>query len=401
MRPIYKSLVLESVMLAVTLSLQAEVTANGESSAQSVDASTLEGLKVKLVSPNVSGARDLIASGECVLDGEDLVINLNGASLEKGTHRLVVSAEFGTNTVVLYGLDITVPMYSTLENEPQEYEDIVTVVSTFGDGDKSGADATVYSKDGDGNAHITTPLSVGSGVATGAGAIASGNVYNGATIEASGDGAIAGGYAYGEGATIEATGDGAIASGSADNGASIQATSDGAIASGYAYEGASIQATGTGAIASGYAGGEGASIQAEGTGAIASGEADNGASIQATGTGAIASGEAYGEGASIQAEGAGAIASGYANTTNGNVSASGQASQAFGIGTQTQTDGQMVLGKCNVVDTDGDYALIVGNGTADNARSNAFAIDWNGNLVLFDSGTPVVLTPAKLAALIA
>ena len=31
----------------------------------------------------------------------------------------------------------------------------------------------------------------------------------------------------------------------------------------------------------------------------------------------------------------------------------------------------------------------------------AFAIDWNGNLVLFNAGTPVVLTPAKLAALIA
>ena len=324
MKPIYKSLVLESVMLAVTLSLQAEVTANGESSAQSVDVSTLEGLKVKLVSPNVSGARDLVASGECVLNGADLVINLNGASLEKGTHRLVVSAEFGTNTIVLYGLDITVPMYATLANEPQEFTDDVTVVSTFGDGDKSGADATVYSKDGDGNAHITTPLSVGGGVASG-----------------------------------------------------------------------------NGAMASGYADGEGASIQATSNGAIASGYADNGAIIQASGQGATASGYADGEGASIQAGGDGSIASGYADATSGNVEASGMGSQAFGIGTQTQTDGQMVLGKCNVVDSDGDYAMIVGNGADDEHRSNAFAIDWNGNLVLFDNGTPVVLTPAKLAALIA
>ena len=61
----------------------------------------------------------------------------------------------------------------------------------------------------------------------------------------------------------------------------------------------------------------------------------------------------------------------------------------------------MVVGKCNVVDTNGDYALIVGNGTDDEHRSNAFAIDWNGNLVLFNAGTPVVLTPAKLAQLIA
>ena len=383
MKPIYKSLVLESVMLAVTLSLQAEVTANGESSAQSVDVSTLEGLKVKLVSPNVSGARDLVASGECVLNGADLVINLNGASLEKGTHRLVVSAEFGTNTIVLYGLDITVPMYATLANEPQEFTDDVTVVSTFGDGDKSGADATVYSKDGDGNAHITTPLSVGGGVA-------------------SGNGAMASGYADGEGASIQATSNGAIASGYADNGAIIQASGQGATASGYADgEGASIQATSNGAIASGYAD-NGAIIQASGDGSIASGNAyGEGASIQAGGGGSIASGYADGEGASIQAGGDGSIASGYADATSGNVEASGMGSQAFGIGTQTQTDGQMVLGKCNVVDSDGDYAMIVGNGADDEHRSNAFAIDWNGNLVLFDNGTPVVLTPAKLAALIA
>lgn len=74
---------------------------------------------------------------------------------------------------------------------------------------------------------------------------------------------------------------------------------------------------------------------------------------------------------------------------------------AQGTGTIARTTAQMVVGKYNVEDTNGDYALIVGNGTDDNARSNAFAIDWSGNLVLFDNGTPVVLTPSKLATLIA
>ena len=220
----------------------------------------------------------------------------------------------------------------------------MTVVSTFGDGDKSGADATVYSKDGDGNAHVTTPLSIGKGLSTGDGSIASGNV----------------------------------------NG-----------------EGASIQSEGTGSIASGYAYGEGAIIQSTGAGSIASGHASDGASIQSEGAGSIASGNADGEGAIIKANSDGAMASGYADTTNGNVEASGLASQAFGIGAKATQDAQMVVGKCNVVDADGDYALIVGNGADNEHRSNAFAIDRNGNLVLFNAGTPVVLTPAKLATLIA
>ena len=132
MKPIYKNLALESTILAITLSLQASVTANGSSSVQPVEASALEGLKVKLVSPNVSGARDLIASGECVVDGANLVINLDGEKLAQGTHRLSVCMEYGTNTVVLYGLDITVPMYGSLSSDTQEFADDITVVETIG-----------------------------------------------------------------------------------------------------------------------------------------------------------------------------------------------------------------------------------------------------------------------------
>ena len=102
------------------------------------------------------------------------------------------------------------------------------------------------------------------------------------------------------------------------------------------------------------------------------------------------------------AEGSETTASGYQSHAEGeNTTASGDRSHAEGLETIAAGDNQHVSGKYNVEDSDGDYALIVGNGAGDSARSNAFAIDWNGNLVLFNNGTPVVLTPAKLAQLIA
>lgn len=52
----------------------------------------------------------------------------------------------------------------------------------------------------------------------------------------------------------------------------------------------------------------------------------------------------------------------------------------FGEGTLSSSDNQAVFGRYNVSDTNGDYAVIVGNGTADNARSNALAVKWNGDV---------------------
>ena len=43
-------------------------------------------------------------------------------------------------------------------------------------------------------------------------------------------------------------------------------------------------------------------------------------------------------------------------------------------------DRQLVTGKYNVEDTNDKYALIIGNGSDDSNRSNAFAVDWNGGL---------------------
>ena len=48
--------------------------------------------------------------------------------------------------------------------------------------------------------------------------------------------------------------------------------------------------------------------------------------------------------------------------------------------TKASSDNQTAIGKYNVEDANDTYAFIIGNGTADNARSNAFTVDWSGNV---------------------
>ena len=43
-------------------------------------------------------------------------------------------------------------------------------------------------------------------------------------------------------------------------------------------------------------------------------------------------------------------------------------------------DRQTVIGKYNVEDTNDEYALIIGNGTDDQNRSNALTVDWTGKI---------------------
>ena len=144
MKTIYKSISLEAALLSVTLALQAEIQSEGETVTADVQASTLDRLRVTLVSPNVSGARDLVASGNAVIEGSEIAVNLE--NLGFGTHRLIVSARFGTQIRTLYALDISVPQ-AELPNETQEYEDAAIVVSTYGDG--GGEFPTDYAKQGD------------------------------------------------------------------------------------------------------------------------------------------------------------------------------------------------------------------------------------------------------------
>lgn len=54
-------------------------------------------------------------------------------------------------------------------------------------------------------------------------------------------------------------------------------------------------------------------------------------------------------------------------------------SHAEGSHTIASSDYQHVEGKYNIKDANSKYAHIIGNGTSDDDRSNAFAVDWDGN----------------------
>ena len=59
--------------------------------------------------------------------------------------------------------------------------------------------------------------------------------------------------------------------------------------------------------------------------------------------------------------------------------AKGAYSVALGRANKASGNSQTAIGKFCVEDTQNTYAEIVGNGTADNARSNARTLDWSGN----------------------
>lgn len=94
------------------------------------------------------------------------------------------------------------------------------------------------------------------------------------------------------------------------------------------------------------------------------------------------------------ASGNGSTASGIETTSSGNGSvssgyqtlASGYFSNAKGYGSISKNRSQMAFGEFNIQDTSsngrskrGNFVEIVGNGTADDARSNARTLDWSGN----------------------
>ena len=68
-----------------------------------------------------------------------------------------------------------------------------------------------------------------------------------------------------------------------------------------------------------------------------------------------------------------------AHAEGSNAVAGGLVSHAEGYYTKASSDYQHVSGKFNVEDNADTYAEIIGNGTADNARSNARTLDWSGN----------------------
>lgn len=80
------------------------------------------------------------------------------------------------------------------------------------------------------------------------------------------------------------------------------------------------------------------------------------------------------------AEGYDTTASGnYSHAEGQNTTASGVCSHSEGSYTYARSRDQHVQGTYNIEDSSATYAHIVGNGTADNARSNAHTLDWSGN----------------------
>lgn len=99
----------------------------------------------------------------------------------------------------------------------------------------------------------------------------------------------------------------------------------------------------------------------------------SGTHAHAEGRGTTASGySSHAEGTRTVASGDHSHADGYETT------ASGYYSHASGFGTSAVGYGQTAVGRYNVENS--SYAVIVGNGTADDARSNALTVSWNGDV---------------------
>lgn len=161
-------------------------------------------------------------------------------------------------------------------------------------------------------------------------------------------------------------------------------------------EGMGNTASGAGAHVEGYGGvrATGQGSHAEGSGTTASGT-----NSHAEGQGSTAVNVAS------HAEGSGASAYGLnAHAEGSGTVASGASSHSEGVNTIAASSAQHVQGKYNVSDSNNTYAFIIGNGTY-NARHNAFAIDWNGNIYVNGSATGVnvetlssILTPISESA---
>ena len=95
-------------------------------------------------------------------------------------------------------------------------------------------------------------------------------------------------------------------------------------------------------------------------------------------------------GVSSHAEGMGCTSLGVCSHAEGHLcQANGDHSHAQNENTRASSDNQTALGKFNIADPNDAYAVIVGNGTADNARSNALAVGWDGSV---DLATPLKRT---------
>lgn len=105
---------------------------------------------------------------------------------------------------------------------------------------------------------------------------------------------------------------------------------------------------------------------------------------------------AVGEGS--HAEGGGTQALGrFAHSEGSSTQAIGAMSHAQNVGTIANGYAETAIGQFNTKDTYDTYALMIGNGTADNARSNALTVTWEGD-VNIASGAHYKIGSANLKA---
>lgn len=130
MKTIFKAVQMTKAAIELTLSFKARVTNASGTSLFAMAAADIPALGIRLISNGISGFADLIASGAAVVSGSGAVVTL--ANLSAGVHRLLVVAQYGTNTRSLLAIDITVP--ASLAEGTQEIAENVIVIETIGDG---------------------------------------------------------------------------------------------------------------------------------------------------------------------------------------------------------------------------------------------------------------------------
>lgn len=219
-----------------------------------------------------------------------------------------------------------------------------------------------------------------------------GEIFN--SYSGEGKNTASGNYSHAEGKNTTASGNYSHAEGH-----SSTATADYAHAEGSSHaDGYYAHAEGTSSTASGsYSHSEGENTKASNSSSHAEGFYTTASGVQAHAEGNTTTAygaQSHAEGLQTQAmgpyshaEGHYSIAGNPAAHAEGTFAiASGENSHAEGFYTIAQRKSQHVEGEYNVPDPDGasyirgKFAHIIGNGTADDARSNAYAIDWEGKI---------------------
>ncbi len=215
------------------------------------------------------------------------------------------------------------------------------------------------------------------------------NTASGENAHVEGNNNVASGKsAHAEGGTCQANGNNSHAEGALSIASGTDAHAEGGGSQATAFcahaEGGYSTASGPYSHAEGYQTVASAnSCHAEGQNTEASSEFAHaeGLSTKATNKRAHAEGTyTLASGINSHAEGGSTIASHGSAHAEGELTVAGATyAHAEGLGTIARSSAQHVQGKYNTEDSAGKYAHIVGNGTGDTSRSNAYTLDWQGN----------------------